>query len=334
MFINGQTFTETRFQNASDMLAQQDITAVTRDSIIPDAKTLIGWDIQGGSKYLGLQPWQWAGTMADILPTSMGGLGGDFQTLPTSSAGAFADSFVKANAESWWGVVSSWPAAPSSALSTLSQAVLDIVVPSAYGSDFTPPIISTNSDGYTTTQYLDGSASIKVLNPTNGSYTISTANPNGNTSVINYNTDSSISNVATRTVNTADGTYTTDTADVSGKCSSTTYNSSNDHVISTTTVDSQGAGSTTIHNPDTTITQTNFSATGPSISTTYDSNMHEISSTITRPDSSRTTENYDTNGNIIFTANTNDTPGIITAVKFKMHEMEAANDGVFKIRSA
>jgi hypothetical protein len=95
----------------------------------------------------------------------------------------------------------------------------------------TPPA-STGALGFTlspdgaTMNFPDGSASTRAINR-DGTSTVSTASPNGNTSVITYDNLGNVISASTRTVN-GDGTYTisNSNADVAN---STTYKVSDDY---------------------------------------------------------------------------------------------------------
>lgn len=63
---NGQVLSDARFQEVSNLLAQAVIDKVIKGGGIPDAGIIIKQDVQNAVDKLGLQPWQWAGTLAYV----------------------------------------------------------------------------------------------------------------------------------------------------------------------------------------------------------------------------------------------------------------------------
>jgi len=79
--INGRPISEQRFQEVSDGLARDVIENVLDKNGMPKSGEIIGLDVKSAIEKLGLKPWQWAGTLGDILPPPFG-LGKDYKEMP------------------------------------------------------------------------------------------------------------------------------------------------------------------------------------------------------------------------------------------------------------
>ncbi|MGF6097933.1 hypothetical protein [Pseudomonas sp. 18175] len=79
---SGRTFTGAMYQNASDILARQVISEFIESRGVLPIQEVIERDVKSAVEQLGLQPWQWGGTLGDVFPMWMGGLGHDFVEVP------------------------------------------------------------------------------------------------------------------------------------------------------------------------------------------------------------------------------------------------------------
>lgn len=79
---SGRNFTGAMFQNASNELARNVITDFIDAKGVLPIQQVIERDVQSAVQKLGLQPWQWGGTLGDVFPTWMGGLGENFVEVP------------------------------------------------------------------------------------------------------------------------------------------------------------------------------------------------------------------------------------------------------------
>ena len=79
---SGRKFTSRMYKNASDRLAHQVIADFIHAKGILPIKDVIKRDVQAAVKYLGLEPWQWAGTLGDEFPVWGGGLGHNYVEIP------------------------------------------------------------------------------------------------------------------------------------------------------------------------------------------------------------------------------------------------------------
>jgi hypothetical protein len=102
--LGGRKISDDEFQNASDKLAKTVINSVINGVGIPSAKDIIQLDVSNAVKDLHIDPWGWAGTIGDILPTAVGGLGINFVSLPTTDARAMGEAYAKAIAANGYGV--------------------------------------------------------------------------------------------------------------------------------------------------------------------------------------------------------------------------------------
>jgi hypothetical protein len=102
--ITGTSISEAQFQAASDSLAKAVIKSVIQVGGIPTAEEIIATDVKTAVEDLHLPDWGWAGTIGDILPTAIGGLGQDFVSLPTTDARAMGEAYAKALAANGYGV--------------------------------------------------------------------------------------------------------------------------------------------------------------------------------------------------------------------------------------
>lgn len=74
----GRKFTTRMYKNASDKLAHRVIAdCINAKGILP-IKEVIKRDVKAAVEGLGLEPWQWGGTLGDVFPVWMGGLGHDY----------------------------------------------------------------------------------------------------------------------------------------------------------------------------------------------------------------------------------------------------------------
>ncbi|MGB4347843.1 MAG: calcium-binding protein [Burkholderiaceae bacterium] len=92
------------FQRASNKLADAVIQKVIEGSGIPTAEEIILLDVNKAVSELKIDPWGWAGTIGDVLPTNVGGLGMNFVSLPTTDARAMGEAYAKAIAANGYGV--------------------------------------------------------------------------------------------------------------------------------------------------------------------------------------------------------------------------------------
>ena len=78
----GRKFTTRMYKNASDKLAHRVIAdCINAKGILP-IKEVIKRDVKAAVEGLGLEPWQWGGTLGDVFPVWMGGLGHDYVEIP------------------------------------------------------------------------------------------------------------------------------------------------------------------------------------------------------------------------------------------------------------
>lgn len=78
----GKPISDADFQDASDQLARDVLSDIVNGGEIPSADEIIAKDVRAAVDGLGLPAWGWAGTLGDIMPISMGGLGKDFNSIP------------------------------------------------------------------------------------------------------------------------------------------------------------------------------------------------------------------------------------------------------------
>ena len=163
-----------------------------------------------------------------------------------------------------------------------------------------PPSITpgfTLAPDGTTMIFPDGSASTRAIN-SNGTSTVSTASPNGNTSVINYNKARNITNASIRTVN-GDGTYTLSNTDVNGTADSTTYRLSDDSIVNKTVITSDWTNSYTSYSANRNISSATVThIDGSGSITNYSDTGNKLHEKITNSDGSTTTKDYYINGNL------------------------------------
>ncbi len=82
LWQNGTGISNQRFQDASDQLAQDVYGSVFKEQGILSAKNIIDKDVNIAVRDLGLvDTWGWAGTLGDLLPTWLGGLGKDMVSI-------------------------------------------------------------------------------------------------------------------------------------------------------------------------------------------------------------------------------------------------------------
>lgn len=79
---SGRRFTRHMYKTASNELAYTVIMDFIDAKGILPIQEVINRDVQAAVKGLGLQPWQWGGTLGDVFPIWMGGLGQDFVEVP------------------------------------------------------------------------------------------------------------------------------------------------------------------------------------------------------------------------------------------------------------
>ncbi|MGE8344186.1 MAG: Hemolysin [Pseudomonas helleri] len=79
---SGRKFTARMYKNASDELARQVIMDFIEAKSILPIQMVIERDVQAAVKNLGLEPWHWGGTLGDVFPVWMGGLGHDYVEVP------------------------------------------------------------------------------------------------------------------------------------------------------------------------------------------------------------------------------------------------------------
>lgn len=82
--FNGWLLTNEQFQRASDDLAIKVGKQVLDAGAIPAIESIIKSDVSAAVDGLGLETWNWAGTLGDSLPAALGGLGQDFVQIPGS----------------------------------------------------------------------------------------------------------------------------------------------------------------------------------------------------------------------------------------------------------
>jgi antitoxin component YwqK of YwqJK toxin-antitoxin module len=170
----------------------------------------------------------------------------------------------------------------------------------------------TNSSGSVTTQYGDGSASTKVINPVDGSSIVSTVYPNGNASVITYDANQNVTNALIRTFNPTDGTSSAAITDINGTASNTNYDA-NQQIITTSTVNTATNSGTTQNYTNGVLTsKTDFGAISAT-TTSYDPVLHVVTGVETvNSDSTASSVKYDPrSGNTIYSS-IRDTTGAIT----------------------
>ncbi|WP_040266321.1 calcium-binding protein [Pseudomonas rhodesiae] len=76
--LTGRNLTDAEFQKASDQLAVAVLDSVLITGAISSIDQIIDQDVSSAVNGLGLEKWNWAGTLGDILPVALGGLGYDF----------------------------------------------------------------------------------------------------------------------------------------------------------------------------------------------------------------------------------------------------------------
>lgn len=102
--INDISINDNKFQETSNQLAHDVIQKIIDGGGIPTAKSIIAEDVRHAVKDFQLPQWGWAGTIGDILPTTIGGLGVDFVSLPTTDARAMGEAYAKAIAANGYGM--------------------------------------------------------------------------------------------------------------------------------------------------------------------------------------------------------------------------------------
>lgn len=83
---NGRPLTDADFQKASDQLAIDVATHIIKKRGFPEVNEIIQADVQSAVHNLKLKDWNWAGTIADLLPIKAFGLGRDFVQIPGDGA--------------------------------------------------------------------------------------------------------------------------------------------------------------------------------------------------------------------------------------------------------
>ncbi|ANY85726.1 Microbial serine proteinase precursor [Pseudomonas putida] len=79
---NGRPLTDADFQKASDQLAIDVAAHIIKERGFPEVNQIIQADVQSAVHSLKLKDWNWAGTIADLLPIKAFGLGRDFVQIP------------------------------------------------------------------------------------------------------------------------------------------------------------------------------------------------------------------------------------------------------------
>lgn len=79
---SGRNFTGAMYKNASNELARSVIKDFIAAKGVLPIQEVIDRDVQSAVKGLGLEAWQWGGTLGDVFPMWMGGLGHDFVEVP------------------------------------------------------------------------------------------------------------------------------------------------------------------------------------------------------------------------------------------------------------
>lgn len=80
--LSGGSLTDAQFQKASDNLASSVLSRTLFLGGFPETQNVLDEDVNSAVNEFGLARWQWAGTVGDILPVALGGLGYDYVQIP------------------------------------------------------------------------------------------------------------------------------------------------------------------------------------------------------------------------------------------------------------
>jgi len=93
--LEKKPISDAAFQKASNNLAAAVIKKVIKGGGIPTVEDIIQLDVSNAVIELDIDPWCWAGTVGDILPTSIGGLGQNFVAFPIADARGMGEAYAK-----------------------------------------------------------------------------------------------------------------------------------------------------------------------------------------------------------------------------------------------
>ena len=93
--LEKKPISDAAFQKASNNLAAAVIKKVITAGGIPTVEDIIQLDVSKAVVELNIDPWCWVGTVGDILPKSIGGLGQNFVAFPISDARGMGEAYAK-----------------------------------------------------------------------------------------------------------------------------------------------------------------------------------------------------------------------------------------------
>jgi len=94
--LNNEILTESYFQEVSDGLAKSILGNIIDNKGMLTAEFIIDQDVKIAVQMFHLPAWAWAGTLGDMLPVVMGGLGNDFMSVSGENSSAYFSNLYTA----------------------------------------------------------------------------------------------------------------------------------------------------------------------------------------------------------------------------------------------